>query len=407
MIEDSRKGYLDSTNKIVIGLVPENFDVSVGHCIGEGQSYGYIAKDGSKIGGGGAEMQQYAQGYEQGDRIGVLADPIENVITFYKNGECLGPAFSNFIDSNTRSFQFAVSLVRSYMKVRILTDVSVPKQAYPAPSVKAITPSELPLNRCPRDILQVIFAKMSVNDVNDMRLVRKDWNLVASNDYLWRALALKLCPDLEALWEPSLTTCRLTLMRNVNRFSSIARAPGLELGDDRTSVTSTNEVTYWSAIRLDYPKMTSGVHYAEFQIDVFRHGTIGNTWKLVCGLVTDEFDYALTKWVGVDERSFGFIAASGKVVGPQCKNLGTTYADGYQENDRIGVLIDFPQDKIYFYKNGVNLGVAFDGFSKQVKLNHPENVHYYFAVSLARWGMKITCIPNARCPDRDVPISAY
>lgn len=404
MIEDSRRGYLDNTNKIVIGLVPENFDVTVGRCIGDGQSYGYIARDGSKIGGGGAEPQRYAVGFEQGDRIGVLADPVENVISFYKNGENLGPAFSNFMDSNTRSFQFAVSLVRSYMKVRILTDVIVPKTPYPPAALKVIDPSDMPLNRCPRDILQVIFSKLTPNEVNDMRLVRKDWKVVASSDYLWRPLALRMCPDLEALWAPSLTSCRLAIMHNVMRFSPTARAPGLQLSEDRTSVSSTSEVTYWSAIRLDYPKMTSGVHYAEFQIDVFRHGTIGNTWKLVCGVVTDEFEYALTKWVGVDERSFGFIAASGKVVGPQCKNLGTTYADGYQENDRIGVLVDFPADKISFYKNGINLGIAFDGFSKQVKLNNPDNPHYYFAVSLARWGMKITCIPNARCPDRDLPI---
>lgn len=189
---------------------------------------------------------------------------------------------------------------------------------------------------------------------------------------------------------------------NIKRFSETAQAPGLEISNNGCTVTSTSQVNYWSAIRLEHPRMNSGVHYAEFQIDAFRHGSIGNTWKIVCGIVSDEFEFVLTKWVGVDEKSFGYIAANGKSVGPLRKNLGTDYSETYQENDRIGVLVDFERDEITFYKNGVNLGVAFEEFSKQAKITKPENQNYYFAVSLARWGMKVTSLPGARCPDREV-----
>lgn len=395
---------MEDTHKIVIGLVPENFDVAVGRCIGEGQSFGYIAVSGKKIGGGGAEPVLYGASYKSGDRVGVFADPIANEIVFYKNGEPQGVAFSKFMDSNVRSYQFAVSMVRSHMKVRVLADTVLPKASYPITAPKEIDISELPLSRFPGDILTKVFEKLPAADVNMMRLVKQDWNRVASSDYIWLPAAKNLGADPESLLSPSLTTYRMVVMRNMLRFSPTAHAPGLELSNDRATVTSSSLVTYWSAIRLDYPKMSSGVHYCEFHIDLFRHGPIGNTWKVVCGVVTDEFDYTLTKWVGVDEKSFGFIAANGKAVGPLCKNLGNAYADGYQENDRIGVLVDFEADQISFYKNGVNLGVAFDGFSKQVKLDNPNESNYYFACSLARWGMAMTVIPGAKCPDRDIPI---
>lgn len=394
---------MEDTHKLVIGLVPENFDVAVGHCIGEGQSLGYIAVSGKKIGGGGAEPVVYGESYKSGDRVGILADPIANEIVFYKNGEPQGVAFSSFMDTNVRSYQFAVSMVRSHMKVQILPSCTVPSAPYPK-AVKAIEKSELPLSRFPGDILTKVFEKLPIWEINSMRLVRQDWSRVASSDYIWLPAARNLTTDPEALLSPSLTTYRLGVMRNMQRFSTSRHAPGLDLSNDRSTVTSSSLVTYWSATRLDYPKMNSGVHYCEFHIDIFRHGSIGNTWKLVCGVVTDEFDYSLTKWVGVDEKSFGFIAANGKVVGPLCKNLGNAYADGYQENDRIGVLVDFPADQISFYKNGVNLGVAFDGFSKQVKLDNPDECNYYFACSLARWGMGMTVIPGAKCPDRDISI---
>jgi hypothetical protein len=405
MVIDSREGYLEKTHKIVVGVVPENFEVTMGHCIGEGQSFGYILQNGNKVGYGGADPVAYGAAFTNGDRIGVLADPVANEISFYKNGVCQGVAFSKFMDTDVRSYQFAVSLVRSNMSVRIMTEVMFPKEGLEA-SVVVPPPavSELPLNRFPGDILTSVFQRLPANDVNAMRLVKKEWNRLASSDYVWLPAAACLVPDPSVLLSPSLTTYRLAVMRNTHRFSSTVHAPGLELSNDSTTVTSSSTVTYWSAIRLDYPKMRSGVHYAEFHIDVFRHGAIGNTWKMVCGVVSEEFDYVLTKWVGVDGKSFGFIAANGKAVGPLCKNLGGAYADGFMENDRIGVLVDFPADQITFYKNGVNLGVAFDGFSKQVQLDRPETANYYFAVSLARWGMQITVIPDARCPDRDISI---
>lgn len=403
---DALEGYLDKTHKVVVGVVPENYDVGLGRCIGEAQSFGYLAQSGMKVGGGGADTAAYGASYGSGDRVGILADPVANTIAFYKNGECQGVAFSKFMDTDIRSYQFAISLVRSHMTVKLLTDICIPERRYETVSeVSVPVISDLPLNRIPMDILTHIFLKLPVQEVNEMRHVSKLWNRVASSDYVWLPLSSHLGCKTGELLTPSLTTYRLAFMRNYLRFSDNTHAPGLQLSNDRTTVASSASVTYWSAIRLDYPKMNSGVHYAEFHIDVFRHGAIGNTWKMVCGIVSDQFDYVLTKWVGVDGKSFGFIAANGKAVGPLCKNLGNPYADGFMENDRIGVLVDFEADQITFYKNGVNLGVAFDSFSKQVSTDEPVANDFYFAVSLARWGMQISVIPDARCPDRDTTVT--
>jgi hypothetical protein len=132
--------------------------------------------------------------------------------------------------------------------------------------------------------------------------------------------------------------------------------------------------------------MTEGVHYCEFRIDQFRHGSIGNTWKVVLGIVTDDFEYKLTKWVGVDEKSFGYIAQNGKKVGPLCKNQGAEYAETFQEHDTVGILVDLNAWQVSFYKNGMFQGVAFEkaDFEKLAQNK------FYFCVSLARWGMQVT-----------------
>lgn len=412
-------------HKIVIGVVPEHFDVSPGHCIGESQSVGYIARSGHKVGGGGSEAVHYGVPYAKGDRVGVLADPIKNEVSFFLNGVWLGVAFTGSMDIEARSYQFAASLARGHMKLRLATTAKCPPMIQPpSPSIlgdlmsrstrqalanieelkrsypSGFDPADLQILRIPRDVMQTIFGKLNFNELRDCMTVCREWARTASADYVWRPIALRLTPVPETLLDPAYTSYRTAVMRKALRFSPAVHAPGLELSNDGLTVTSSSAVTYWAAIRLDYPVMDSGVHYAEFHIDVFRHGSIGNTWKLACGIVSDEFEFELTKWVGVDGKSFGYIASNGKSVGPASKNLGAAYAEGYQENDRIGVLIDFPADQITFYKNGVNLGVAFEEFSKAANLK--EDSKYYFGVSLARFGMQISVVPNAVCPDRHI-----
>ena len=226
IVEESLEGYLEDTHKIVIGVVPENFEVTVGHCVGDGHSFGYAAQKGHKVGGGGSEPVFYGLPYANGDRVGVLANPLTNEISFYLNGQCQGVAFSGLMDTDTRSYQFAVSLVRSHMRVRIVTSSKLPSTGQNAPaSTNASTYEQYTQNKqlarlqaslsslklyhdfaisdLPMEVLQRIFGYLPFHELLDCALVQRHWARVATSDYLWRAVAQTMTPYPELLIQAS------------------------------------------------------------------------------------------------------------------------------------------------------------------------------------------------------------
>ncbi|XP_049847835.1 uncharacterized protein LOC126304706 [Schistocerca gregaria] len=406
MIDKCLKGYLQRTWKMIIGIVSKSFVYMSGKYVGcDDHSFGYIAQTGEKI-GGGQSPKEYALAYGENDRIGVLVNMIKEEISFYRNGVNMGVAFTQFgSGTHISQYHFAISFIKSNMYATVLplakcpADTDVSKAATISPK-KTIIPSNFSLKSCPDDIKLSILGIMNSDGWNLMRKINHNWKQLAESDYLWRERVQMQFSDVGNLLDTrDSAPWRSLFYRHCRRFSVTHCTPGLAVSNDCLTLTSTDRISYWAAARVEYPRMTSGSHYLEFRIDKYRHGSIGNTWKVVCGIVSDSFDYQLTKWVGVDEKSFGYIAQNGNRVGPSCKNQGLEYAEPYEEDDCIGILVDLERDELFFYKNGVNMGMAFQNFRHREK-----NFAYYFAVSIARWGMEVSVIPDARCPDRDIDI---
>lgn len=488
--------YLEKTWKLIIGVVSDEFEYTdEGKYIGYDQrSFGYIAQTGQKIGGASATSEcDYGPSFGRGSRIGVLVDFNRDEISFYKDGQYLGVAFSQFKRQGTTSeptFFFAVSMIRSGMQVSIVPEarhrpveqdinvhsssttpvrgrrmslsLSVPmpmvsvagSSPYPAGELTAVNPSgspltssnsatatdrrrrrrasivaaseigldshsmevspsgisvnatvdvypdeQTPLEDSPPEIKIEILSHLSHADLRQVRLVSKMWSQLADSDPIWAPAVRNAFPNVEQIRAVSnFPGMKRTFLGSVMKFSTSHRTNGLEITNSGRTLTSSPAVNYWAAARIEYPVMTSGVHYGEFRVDTYRHGSIGNTWKIVVGVVAKDFEFKLAKWVGVDERSFGYIANNGKRVGPSMKNQGQDYGETYQENDRIGILLDLNKRCLRFFKNGICQGIAFDDGNEWAKLKGAE---FYFAVSLARHGMQVTACKYEFLADSD------
>lgn len=256
-----------------------------------------------------------------------------------------------------------------------------------------------PLEDSPPEIKVEIFSHLSHHDLRQARLVSKMWHQLSDSDPIWAPTVRNIFPSINSLRAaPEFPGMKSTFVNNAMRFSNTHRTAGLDITNNGKTLTSGGTVNYWAAARIEHPVMTTGVHYGEFRVDTFRHGSIGNTWKVVIGVVAKDFEFKLAKWVGVDERSFGYIANNGKRVGPSMKNQGHEYGETYQENDRVGILLDLNKRNLRFFKNGISQGIAFEDGPEWAKLKGAE---FYFAVSLARMGMQVTAVKYEFLGDTD------
>jgi hypothetical protein len=218
-------------------------------------SFGYIAQSGKKIGGqsGAGEELDYAAPFKRGERIGVLVDFNKDEISFYKDGEFLGVAFSGFssdaklqvcsetffwlfffickkilmliIDtaSQGRTFYFAVSMIRSGMQVSVLPNVKKPEARYSRRRSSVSIPPMLPLKdqlggevrsmlpphsgagvgiphhfnfeECSSDVKHVIMSMLPIRDLRRVRLVSRQWKALADSDFVWKPILNTLMPD--------------------------------------------------------------------------------------------------------------------------------------------------------------------------------------------------------------------
>jgi hypothetical protein len=148
----------------------------------------------------------------------------------------------------------------------------------------------------------------------------------------------------------------------------------LEIAEDHITVSNLGSGNKWRAVASLLP-YSSGRRYFEVVITECPYTT--NSWKICVGVVPRSFNFSHAKlWVGA-QKSWGYIAGTGG----KCYDSGKSVAYGskFAQDDRIGVLMDFDNRTIEFFKNGVSQGLAFQDLSAPV----------FAAVSLAGTGAKV------------------
>jgi hypothetical protein len=431
--------FQDDSWQLIVGVVSDAFQFhDPSRYIGsDPSSFGYVVQTGNVI--GCSTLREYAHPATPGGRIGILVNFDKDEISFFRDGEDLGPAFKGFA-RKAEHFYFGLSVIQQLPTPAI----GMPSLASAATSTPALlqaafncskvhsggeqslsmelvnspslVPSHLSCNimggefdlscssdsnsamdfsgvddyfqfeDCPADIQMEILGWLTVPDLKRSRLVSRTWRDLSDEDFVWGPILRSIIPSAFAIRQQTNSSFVDIYRRNTMKFAD--KSLGIEITNNGRTIVSSESVAFWAASHLEYPRMTTGVHYCEFKVDTFRHGSIGNTWKVVIGVVSDAFDYQLTRWVGMDEKSFGYIAQSGKKVGPSCKNQGANYGDSYKEDDVIGVLLDISSKKLKFFKNGISMGTAF----VDADFNQMKGHSYHFAVSIARPGMSLTAV---------------
>merc|ERR1711941_242598 len=141
-----------------------------------------------------------------------------------------------------------------------------------------------------------------------------------------------------------------------------------------TLVENTNPSNKWrvAVAKISY---SSGRRYFEFVIKA--NAATVNSWKLVVGLVNNKFRLNAGKiWIGA-QNTWGYIAGTGGKV--HASGRSVSYGGKFGKNDRIGILMDFDNRTIEFFKNGVSQGDAFQNLVGPV----------YPAVSMTGNGTKV------------------
>jgi hypothetical protein len=100
------------------------------------------------------------------------------------------------------------------------------------------------------------------------------------------------------------------------------------------------------------------------------------------GLSTLEFN--LSKFLGHDSKSFGY-NSDGKIF-YNGKDKGKEYGSGFKKNDIIGCGINYSKNEIFFTKNGIFLGKAFD--NKYLKLYPTVSLHSKGEKIIGNFGRK-------------------
>eukprot|EP00474_Spongospora_subterranea_P004666 CRZ05124.1 hypothetical protein [Spongospora subterranea] len=152
-----------------------------------------------------------------------------------------------------------------------------------------------------------------------------------------RELALqKVIQDFGNVWDP----CKLS--------------SDLVLENQGLRVKSLGSKDKWRACGGLLPYST-GRRYFEVFIEECSSST--NNWRICIGVAPKTFEFNHQKlWIGAQE-SWGYIAGTGGKGYDSGRT--TNYGSKYGKNDRIGVLMDFDNMTLEFFKNGVSQGIAF------------------------------------------------
>jgi len=157
----------------------------------------------------------------------------------------------------------------------------------------------------------------------------------------------------------------MSMNRVINELGNVwdpsKSSKNLLITEDCTTVLNTGSNNKWRTVASLLP-YSSGRRYFEILIKELPNSS--NSWKICIGVVPKKFDFGHKKlWVGA-QGSYGYIGGTGGKCHDQSKSI--SYGAKYGKGDKVGVLLDFDNHTVEFFKNGVNQGVAFEDLSGPV-----------------------------------------
>ncbi|KAF5398111.1 hypothetical protein PHET_08236 [Paragonimus heterotremus] len=133
-----------------------------------------------------------------------------------------------------------------------------------------------------------------------------------------------------------------------------------------------------ATVRSDVPiPLTTGIYY--FEVTVSNKGNNGRSVSV--GVVTKSSN--LTKLPGYEHSSFGYHNDGSVYHGSS--SSGLKFGPRIVENDTVGCGIDFMSRSLFFTRNGIFLGKAFEG-----KIPASPGTRIYPAVGLQGRGARLT-----------------
>ena len=145
-------------------------------------------------------------------------------------------------------------------------------------------------------------------------------------------------------------------------WEAAERGPFLSINPDTPSIVrDTGSADKWQMAR-SVQVFSAGVQRVAVKILSDPHTS--NTWRFIIGVVPSSLDVSGPKqWVGTG-GSWGYIAGTGGKCHNQAKS--EEYGAKYGEGDIIGLVMDFEQRTLSFWKNGASQGVAYEDLTGPV-----------------------------------------
>ena len=322
-----------STNtwRICVGCIPLSFQSTDERCwVGARQSWAYIAGTGGKC-FNSAQSTAYGEKYSTNDIISILMDFDNNTLEFFKNGISQGIAFDGAFYGPVHG---AISMTG--------------------------TNSIVQLRSCSNK-----YAKQLQLDGIDQR--KQFDNIMDTYGNVW---------DMNKQSKTKI----IRKSSHGSSNSSVVYNNSFEIIDNCIAINiNPNDDNKWKCIASKLPYQ-NGRRY--FEIEIMETTNTKNSWQICVGVIPKEYDFKHKKlWIGA-QNSWAYISGTGGKVYNSSKSL--TFGSKYQEKDKIGVLMDFDNHTLEFFKNDVPQGEAFNNLYGPV----------YAAVSMTGNGTKVKLDAN-------------
>ena len=287
-----------NTWRICCGVVPIDFDSSSDKIwVGAQSSWSYISGTGGKC-HATSQSTSYGERYSSGDSITILLDFGENSIEFFKNGESQGIAFTN-CEAMQSGCYGAVSFTAAQTSVKFIS-------------------------------LSIKQARQLQQRGQRSRLLLE--SITSKYGNVW---------DKHKMSRKGLSIDQMDVICSWNKKEK-----------------DSHKIVHCAiASKLGYQ---TGRRYFEIQICSSLSSANGK-WKMCIGVVPKTFNFNHSKnknWIGA-QNSWGLILGTGGKCHNSSKSVSYTN-ETFGENDIVGVLMDFDNHTMEFYKNGQGLGEAFN-----------------------------------------------